>query len=102
MGIDFPFDLETGEWRPEVWRRWRAWDPVIMVDRYGSRLRRLRLVYIDCGTQDQYNLIWGARTLPRKLLDPHIRHAHQGFEDTHAATGSRDDVSLSLLEQPLT
>src|SRR5207249_3712328 len=35
MGIDFPFDLETGEWRPDVWERWRAWDPVNMVDRYG-------------------------------------------------------------------
>src|SRR5437667_6934333 len=60
MGIDFPVDLETGEWRPDVWERWRAWDPVNMVDRYGPRLRRLRLVYIDCGTQDQFNLIWGA------------------------------------------
>ncbi len=31
LGIDFPVDLETGEWRPEVWERWRAWDPVNLV-----------------------------------------------------------------------
>lgn len=101
MGIDFPFDLETGEWRPDVWRRWRAWDPVNMVDRYGARLRRLRLVYIDCGTQDQYNLIWGARTLHRKLLDRHIRHVYQEFEDTHSDIDYRYDVSLPLLWKAL-
>src|SRR2546428_6406048 len=31
------FDLHTGEWRPEVWERWRRWDPVNMVDRYAQR-----------------------------------------------------------------
>src|SRR3989442_425325 len=101
MEIDFPFDLETGEWRPEVWRRWRAWDPVNMVNRYGSRLRRLRLVYIDCGTQDQFNLIWGARTLHRKLLDRHIRHVYREFEDTHSDIDYRYDVSLPLLWKTL-
>src|SRR5262249_29348347 len=30
LGIDFPFDLETGAFRPEVWARWRALDPVNM------------------------------------------------------------------------
>src|SRR5712692_3189897 len=101
MGIDFPFDLETGEWRPEVWRRWLAWDPVNMIDRYGSSLRRLRLVYVDCGTQDQFNLIWGARTVHRKLLDRHIRHVYQEFEDTHSDIDYRYDVSLPLLWKAL-
>src|SRR5439155_424673 len=77
FGIDFPFDLETGEWRPEVWARWRRWDPVNMVDRYAPRLRRLRLVYIDCGTKDQYNLIWGARVLHKKLGERRIPHVYK-------------------------
>ena len=101
MGIDFPFDLETGEWRPDVWERWRAWDPVNMVDRHASRLRRLRLVYIDCGTQDQFNLVWGARVLHRKLLDRRIRHVYQEFEDTHSHIGYRYDVSLPRLWKAL-
>jgi len=101
MGIDFPFDLETGEWRPDVWERWRAWDPVNMVDRHASGLRRLRLVYIDCGTQDQFNLVWGARVLHRKLLDRRIRHVYQEFEDTHSHIGYRYDVSLPRLWKAL-
>src|SRR5438093_939959 len=67
LGIDFPFDLETGEWRPEVWARWRRWDPVNMVDRYAPRLRRLRIVYIACGTKDPYNMICGNAVLHKKL-----------------------------------
>src|SRR5438445_11641796 len=46
LGIDFPFDLETGEWRPDVWERWRALDPVKLVDRYVDRFRRLSIVQI--------------------------------------------------------
>jgi len=101
LGIDFPFDLETGEWRPEVWARWRRWDPVNMVDRYAPRLRRLRLVYIDCGTKDQYNLIWGARVLHKKLGERRIPHVYKEFDDTHSDIDYRYDVSLPLLSKAL-
>lgn len=101
LSTDFPFDLETGEWRPEVWARWRAWDPVNMVDKYANALRRLRLAYIDCGTKDQFNLIWGARTLHRKLTRLRIKHVYQEFEDTHSNISYRYDVSLPLLWKAL-
>jgi hypothetical protein len=94
MGIDFPFDLETGEFRPEVWARWRRWDPVNMVERHARNLRRLRLVYLDCGTKDGFNLIWGARTLHRKLTDLSVRHVYQEFDDGHMNIPYCYDVSL--------
>lgn len=102
MGIDFPFDLETGEWRPEVWERWRAWDPVNMVERYARNLRRLRLVYIDCGTKDEYNLIWGARTLHAKLTQLRVKHVYEEFDDGHMNIPYRYDVSLPLIWKTLT
>ena len=101
LGIDFPFDLETGEWRPEVWARWRAWDPVNMVERYARVLRRMRLVYIDCGTKDQYNLIWGARTLHAKLTKLRVRHVYEEFDDTHSNITFRYDTSLPLMWKAL-
>ena len=101
LGIDFPFDLETGEWRPEVWARWRRWDPVNMVDRYGRNLKRLRLVYIDCGTKDEWNLIWGARVLHRKLQEHRVRHVYEEFDDGHLNITFRYDVSLPLLWRAL-
>lgn len=62
LGIDFPFDLETGAFRPEVWERWRAWDPVNMVPRHVDALARQRLIYVDCGSRDEFALHWGARS----------------------------------------
>ncbi len=101
MGVDFPFNLETGEWRPEVWERWRAWDPVNMIDEYYRNLRRTRLVYIDCGTKDEYNLIWGARILRAKLAAYRVKHVYQEFDDGHMNTRYRYDVSLPLLWRAL-
>ena len=97
LGIDFPFDLETGAWRPEVWERWRRWDPVHMVDRYWRNLRKLRLVYIDCGTKDEWNLIWGARVLHRKLTAYGVKHHYEEFEYGHLDIQYRYDVSLPLM-----
>jgi len=31
LSFDLPFDLKTGELRPDVWARWTAWDPVNLV-----------------------------------------------------------------------
>jgi len=101
MGIDFPFDLATGEWRPWIWARWRAWDPVNMVDLYWRNLRRLRLVYVDCGTKDEFGLIWGARTLHRKLLARRVKHVYEEFDDSHMNIPYRYDVSLPRMWKAL-
>ena len=101
LGTDFPFDLKTGEWRREVWARWRRWDPVNMVERRARALRRMRLVYIDCGTKDEFNLIWGARTLHEKLTKLRIEHVYREFDDTHLNIPYRYDVSLPLIWKAL-
>ncbi len=102
LGIDFPFDLETGEFRPQVWERWRRWDPVNMVDRYWRSLNRLRLVYIDCGTKDEWNLIWGARALHAKLRKYGVKHVYEEFDDGHLNITYRYDVSLPMIWRALT
>ena len=42
LPIDFPFDLDTCELKPEVWARWLECDPVQLADRYADNLKRLR------------------------------------------------------------
>jgi len=101
MGIDFPFDLETGEWRDEVWAQWKNWDPVRMAERYADNLRKLRLIYIDCGTKDEFNLQWGARMLHSKLSKLGIEHSYEEFDDGHMNITYRYDVSLPKLYQAL-
>jgi S-formylglutathione hydrolase FrmB len=101
MGIDFPFDLETGEWRNDIWARWKEWDPVQLVERYADNLRKHRLIYIDCGTNDEFNLQWGAPVLHSKLMKWGINHYYEEFDDGHMNITYRYDVSLPKLYEAL-
>jgi hypothetical protein len=97
LRIDWPFDLDTGEFRPAVWERWRAWDPVHMVDRHADHLRKLRAIYIDCGSRDEYALHWGARALSQRIRSHGIAVRHEEFDDGHMYIPYRYDVSLPFL-----
>jgi S-formylglutathione hydrolase FrmB len=101
LGVDLPFDLETGEFREDVWRRWLAWDPVHMVEKYGKNLKKLKLVYIDCGFKDEFNLHWGARLLHSKLNSMGIKHYYEEFDDGHMNIQYRYDVSLPMIYKTL-
>jgi Putative esterase len=97
LGLDLPFDLETGEVNEGVWKRWLEWDPVRMVEKYRKNLRRLKLIYIDCGIRDEYNLQWGARILHSKLDKLKIKHYYEEFDDGHLNIQYRYDVSLPMI-----
>lgn len=103
MGIALPFDPETCELRPEVWERWLAWDPLRMVEdaRHQEALRGLNLLFIDCGSRDEFALHWGARAFARRLRAAGIAHLHEEFDDGHTGTSYRFDRSLPLLARAL-
>lgn len=98
---DLPFDLETGAPRPEVWARWAEHDPIRMVDRYAENLRRCRLLFLDCGTDDEFYLELGARQMSAKLKALGIAHEYQEFEDGHFGVSYRYDVSLPKMAAAL-
>ncbi|MDH2901906.1 MAG: hypothetical protein PXY39_13135 [archaeon] len=101
LGVDLPFDLETGELREDVWRRWQKWDPVRMVGKYRDNLKKLKFIYIDCGTKDEFNLVWGTRILHSKLSKMGIKHHYEEFDDGHLNIQYRYDVSLPLIFKAL-
>lgn len=101
LGLDLPFTLDTCELRPEVWERWRAWDPIEMAERYADALRSLRLLFIDCGTRDEFHLHYGARRLAQRLRALGVAHQHQEFDDGHMDIDYRYDVSLPMLAAAL-
>jgi enterochelin esterase family protein len=97
FGIDLPCDLESGAFREDVWRRWLEHDPLTLLDRHADALRAMKLVYLDCGIQDEWHLHHGARLFARKLVELGIAHEHQEFDDGHMNVQYRYDVSLSKL-----
>jgi enterochelin esterase family protein len=98
-GFDLPFDLSTGELRPEVWQRWLAHDPITLIedDRYATALRQMKLVYLDCGNRDEYALHYGARILGQRLTRLNISFIFEEFEGSHRHIQFRYDVSLKAL-----
>lgn len=102
LRCDWPFDLETGAFRPDVWARWRAWDPVEMVAGHAENLRKLRAIYVDCGTKDEYALHWGARALVTELRRHGLTVIHEEFDDGHMNIPYRYDRSMPLLAEAIT
>ncbi len=101
FGIDLPCDLATGEIREDVWARWMKFDPLVMLDAHADALRSLELLYIDCGSRDEFHLHHGARCFVRELERRGITHVHEEFDDGHMNITYRYDVSLPRLAQAL-
>ncbi len=100
--IRFPMDLYTGEFDEERWQQWLSHDPIQVVDQEGGGLRDLDLVYIDCGDQDQYHMVYGSRILHRKLEEQEVNHIYEEFPDNHSGIDYRLDRSIPLMVDALT
>ena len=101
FGIDLPCDLDTGSFRDDVWARWRAFDPLVMLETCAEALRALKLLFIDCGTRDEFHLHHGARMFVRELERRGIAHVYEEFDDGHMNVTYRFDVSLPRLARAL-
>lgn len=101
--FEMPFDLETGELRPEVWSRWLAWDPARMIrtDRYRDALRRLAYVYVDGGVRDEYYLEIGARIFAAEAKRQGVRVDFEEFDGVHRDGVPRYDVMIPRLLRAL-
>jgi enterochelin esterase family protein len=100
-GFDFPFDLHSGELRPDVWARWKSFDPVEMVADHSDALKSLRLLFFDCGRFDEYNLLYGARIFAQRLKEHKIDYTYQEFDDGHRNIRYRYDVSLAAISSAM-
>jgi enterochelin esterase-like enzyme len=101
MGIRLPVDQETCELIPERWANWMRWDPLTLAEQHAEGLKKLKLLFIDCGDVDQYNLVYGARRLHRALERHRVPHIYEEFPDDHSSIDYRMDVSLPLLSAAL-
>lgn len=96
-----PFDVYTGELRPERWAAWLRHDPVRLLDARCDNLPAGGL-FLDCGTKDQYMLLYGARMLHQRLDRYGVEHTYEEFEDDHSDIDYRMERSLPWLYAALT
>jgi enterochelin esterase family protein len=101
MGVGLPFDLATGLPRADAWERWLDHDPLTMLPGCLDALRDMRLLWIDCGTRDEYHLHHGARAFSAELRRARVAHVHEEYDDGHMNVSYRYDKSLPLLAHAL-
>jgi S-formylglutathione hydrolase FrmB len=100
-GFELPFNMRTGEIRPEVWEKWLQFDPVRMLEKpeYLDALKRLKGCYLDAGTRDEFSLHLGARIFTAKAASLGLKVHHEEFDDGHMNINYRYDRSLAYLWQ---
>jgi S-formylglutathione hydrolase FrmB len=102
LGIRLPVTLDTCEIIEQRWDNWLRHDPINMLEQTPDSLRRLKALYIDCGSSDQFKLLYGARRFARRLTELGIQHRYEEFPDNHSTVDYRMDISLPFLAQALT
>lgn len=101
FGFALPFDLKTGELKPDIWRKWQDNDPVNMVDTHQEGLKALDLLFLDCGSEDEFNIHLGLRLFVKRLSALGIDHEVEEFKDNHRSISYRYDVSIPKLARVL-
>lgn len=102
LGFRLPFDVQTGKVHGATWARWLEHDPVRMAAVYAENLRRLKLLYLDAGTRDEFSLDLGARILAARLREMGIDFIHEEYDDGHFNISYRYDRSLAHISKALT
>jgi Putative esterase len=97
--FDLPFNVETGELDVKVFNKWLKHDPVRMIDRYISNLKKLKLIYLDAGIKDEFNLHVGARVFCDKLKKNRIKYIHEEFNDGHMNVQYRYDRTFEIISE---
>ncbi|NVJ04654.1 alpha/beta hydrolase [Myxococcus sp. AM001] len=97
LNVELPFDANTGRLRLDVWNRWLVHDPVRFVPKFMDAFRKLKTVYLDCGTRDEFNIRWGTRMLAEEFEKAGVDRVHEEFEDGHSGVSYRFARSLSVL-----
>ncbi len=97
--FDLPFDIYTGELIPKVWNKWLKFDPVRQVSKNKANLKKLKMIFVDCGVRDEFNLQAGARIYCDKLKNNGIKFIHQEFGDGHMNIQYRYDTSFAYISK---
>jgi len=103
---ELPFDVTTGELRPEIWARWLERDPVRMARRepYTAALQGMAAIWIDAGRSDEYFLDLGASAFHQGVVAAGASPDAVRFElydGRHGGAGWRYPLALSFLAERL-
>ncbi|MDH5672062.1 MAG: esterase family protein [Myxococcales bacterium] len=92
-----PFEISTGELRPDVWRRFLEHDPLERLRREPQALCDHRCIFLDAGDRDEHGLHFGTRMMGALLKERGAKLVMEEFPGGHRGTGHRYERSLPIL-----
>lgn len=101
LRLDLPFEDLTGAFKMEVWERWKQNDPINLLDVFSENLKKIKYIYLDCGTKDEFNLNIGTKIFSNKCKALGIEHEYLEFQGGHFNTNHRFSVSLPRIYKTL-
>lgn len=101
LGIDFPFDLETGELNEQVWEKWKKVDPARNINDHLEVLSAMKAVFLDVGHSDEFNINFGMRIMHKILEKNNVEHVFEEFDGGHFNITYRYERTLSFLAEKL-
>ncbi|MCL5731344.1 MAG: esterase [Candidatus Thermoplasmatota archaeon] len=100
-GTDLPFDWESGEFRNNIWALWQDHDPARNSVNYTRQMESLYFSYFDVGIMDEFQLVWGHRSLEKHLRESGIKFTYEEYEDGHFGLNYRLEKSLPAMVNAL-
>ena len=101
LGLRLPVTWDTCELIADRWQNWLRFDPAELVKTHADAVGKLKAFYFDCGTEDQYNILYGSRRIHQALESKGIAHRYEEFADDHSNVDYRMDESLPFLAKAL-
>ena len=96
---NLPFDHNEGTIDFDKFQSWERFDPLTLIDtpQHQEALKHLKHLYIECGSQDEYLLAFGARRFSKKLKKYSVPHTYVEFEGGHRGGSLRFVHSIPQL-----
>lgn len=100
MGIELPFEPETGILREEVWKKWKKLDPVENVTEFASGLSG-KTILLQAGLRDEFAINIGIRALSRRMDKLGIENRLMEYDEGHFGIEYLYEDSIPLLVRGL-
>lgn len=85
--VDLPFEYPTGNVIEPVKQKWLKGDPLNMLKKDSSSLRKMKGIYIDVGSKDYLGFKDGADEFHKTLTELGIKHEYVVFDGGHSDKG---------------
>ncbi|BDI33849.1 esterase [Capsulimonas corticalis] len=93
--VDWLYDAQH-QFRPTVWRRWMANDPLEIVRKHHAAFKHTRNVYLDGGVHDEFHANIGAQKIANVLQGRSVRSFF------YEAPGGHMDFLMDRIERGVT